>query len=70
MTPNKPHLAVVDEPLVDAKAIAVDTGYSVQYIRKAAATKKIPSYGIKNGGRIFRRFIKTEVREALRENVA
>jgi hypothetical protein len=53
--------------LVDADTVARITGFSVQYIRRVATAKKIPSYGLKNGSRVYRRYVVEEVLKALKE---
>ena len=55
--------------LVDARANGALVGFTEQYINRLAAAGKIPWHGVRNGARVYRRFDKLEVLDALKHGV-
>jgi hypothetical protein len=55
--------------LVDAKSIGMLIGFTAQYVNRLAAAGKIPWHGVRNGAKVYRRFDRREVLDALKHDV-
>lgn len=56
--------------LLDASAMGGLIGFTAQYVNRLAAAGKIPWHGVRNGAKVYRRYDRMEVLEALKHEVA
>lgn len=63
-------IEVAQGNLVDARSIGALIGFTAQYVNRMAAAGRIPWHGVRNGAKVYRRYDRIEVLEALKHEVA